>query len=98
MSHVLYDQDKKRWFSGDSPPRRRRVPARTRYGPAAAAISDGLRSHDPFALCQTGGFAISLDFDMRPHIGRRAIHACLVILTLSRVGNYHEQFIYRRVG
>src|SRR5438132_4059896 len=50
------------------------------------------------ALCQTGGFAISLDFDMRPHIGRRAIHACLVILTLSRVGNYHEQFIYRRVG
>src|SRR5256886_14965872 len=30
--------------------------------------------------------------------GGGAIHACSVILTLSRVGNYHEQFIYRRVG
>src|SRR5438093_4169140 len=40
----------------------------------------------------------SSGFDGWPQTGRGGIHACPVILTLSRVGNYHEQFIYRRVG
>src|SRR2546426_10357095 len=46
----LLGLDKKRTVPGETPPRRRLVPARTRYGPAAAAISDGLRSHEPCAL------------------------------------------------
>src|SRR5947208_15190036 len=40
----------------------------------------------------------SSGFDGWPQTGRVGIHACPVILTLSGVGNYHEQFIYRRVG
>src|SRR5437870_8373329 len=35
---------------------------------------------------------------LRGAIHRRHVCAPLLILTLSRVGNYHEQFIYRRVG
>src|SRR2546430_4215798 len=51
-----------------------------------------------FRSFQTRSPTVSLDFDKCPPAGRRAVHACPVILTLSRVGNYHEQFIYRRVG
>src|SRR5712691_4547472 len=76
------------------PPPPRSPPARR----GTVAIPNGSRSHVPLALRQTGGPAFTFDFEICSCTGRRAIHACLVILTLSRVGNYHEQFIYRRVG
>src|SRR5438093_3577177 len=96
-SHLLSGIGNKRTVSSDGcRPRRLRFPGAARH--RTVTIPDRLRLHGPSERCPTGGPAVSLDFDRCPTCREAAIHACSVILTLSRVGNYHEQFIYRRVG